>query len=93
MTTEQGIEESQWHSGWLSGWLRAAKIGDAVETLNDNRACGGTVSRINVGTVERLTPTQVIVMNEHGNIQRFNKFTFESIPAGDRLSRRFFRKL
>ena len=86
MTTEQGIEESQWLSG-------LPKIGQAVETLNDNRAYGGTVSRINVGTVERLTPTQVIVMNEHGNIQRFNKFNFESIPAGDRLSRRFFRKL
>lgn len=68
-------------------------IGDAVETVQDNRAYGGTLSRINVGTIERFTPTQIIVRNEHGNLQRFSRETFEAIPRLDRLSPTFFRTI
>lgn len=68
-------------------------IGDAVETVQDNRAHGGTVCRINVGTVERFTPAQIIVRNEHGNTQRFSRETFVAIPQVDTLCPSFFRKL
>tara|TARA_R110002126_G_scaffold5288_2_gene28072 strand:- start:1035 stop:1259 length:225 start_codon:yes stop_codon:yes gene_type:complete len=69
------------------------KIGDAVETMQNNRAYGGGIYRINIGMVERFTPTQIIVRNEHGNLQRFSRATFESIPQIDRLSPSFFRAL
>ena len=68
-------------------------IGDTVETMQDNRAYGGTLSRINVGTVERFTPTQIVVRNEHGNIQKFSTVTHNSIPQIEPLCPSFFRKL
>jgi hypothetical protein len=68
-------------------------VGDAIETVRDNRAHGGTVSRINCGTVERFTPKQIIVRNEHGNLQRFSRETFGAIPQVDSLCPSFFRKL
>jgi hypothetical protein len=77
-----------------SQWLASLpQVGTAVETLEDCRAIGGTVRRVNVGVVERFTRTQIIVRNEHGNLQRFSRDTFESIPQLDRLSPSFFRPL
>lgn len=68
-------------------------IGDAVETMQDNRAHGGTVSRINCATVVRFTPKQIIIRNEHGNLQRFSRDTFGAIPQLDALCPSFLRKL
>jgi len=68
-------------------------IGDAVETVQDNRAHGGTVCRINTGTIVRFTPKQIIVRNEHGNLQRFSRETFGAIPQLDALCPSFLRKL
>ena len=68
-------------------------VGDAVETVQDNRAHGGTVCRVNVGTVERITNSRFYVRNEHGNIQKFSILTHNSIPQIEPLCRSFFRKL
>lgn len=68
-------------------------IHDAVETVQDNRVYGGTVSRINTGFVVRFTPKQIIVRNEHGNLQRFYRETFGAIPQLDALCPSFLRKL
>lgn len=43
------------------------QIGSKVETVDT--FCGHN-SHVNFGVVERMTPTLVIVRNEHGNIQR-----------------------
>jgi hypothetical protein len=68
-------------------------IGDAVETVHDCRAIGGLIWRVNVGFIVRFTPTQIIIRNEHGNLQRFSRETFEAIPQIDRLSPSFLRTL
>lgn len=46
------------------------KVGDNVTTLD----CSVSFKRpiqINRGTVEKITPKQFVVRNEHGNVQRF----------------------
>jgi len=68
-------------------------VGDSIETVQDNRAHGGGIYRVNVGTITRFTPKQIIARNEHGNLQRFSRETFEAIPQVDSLCPSFFRKL
>ena len=60
-------------------------IGDRVDTIRDDRSIGGTIHKVNSGKVERLTRTQVIVRNEHGNVQRFSREMGAAIPHVDRL--------
>jgi len=68
------------------------KIGDWIETMRDGRAMGGNVHRVNTGVVTRLTPTQVIVLNEHGSVQRFSRATGAAIPQIDKLCPKYMRK-
>ena len=55
-------------------------VGDAVKTIVNTRAIGGRHYTLNTGTIERLTPTLIIMRNEHGNIQKFKRDTWESVP-------------
>jgi hypothetical protein len=53
---------------------------------------GGTIHKVNSGKVERLTRTQVIIRNEHGNVQRFSRATGAAIPQVDWLCPEYMRK-
>ena len=55
-------------------------IGDAVKTIINTRAIGGRAHVLNTGKIERITATLLIMRNEHGNIQKFRKDTWESVP-------------
>jgi len=55
-------------------------VGDAVKTIINTRAIGGRAHVMNTGTIERLTATLLIMRNEHGNVQRFKRDTWESVP-------------
>jgi hypothetical protein len=55
-------------------------VGDAVKTVVNTRAIGGRAHVLNTGTIERVTATLLIMRNEHGNIQRFKRDTWESVP-------------
>jgi hypothetical protein len=65
--------------------MNDVKVGDSINTMCDARAIGGTIHKVNSGKVERLTRSQVIVRNEHGNVQRFSRATGAAIPQVDRL--------
>ena len=80
------IEESQWLAS-------LPQVGTAVETLEDCRAIGGTVRRVNLGTIERVTPYGIYVRNEHGNVQKFSAVTRDAIPHRDSICRSFFSPL
>jgi len=72
--------------------MNNVKVGDSIETMRDGRAIGGNVHRVNTGVVTRLTPTQVIIRNEHGNVQRFSRATGAAIPQVDWLCPMHMRK-
>jgi len=55
-------------------------VGDAVKTVVNTRAIGGRAHVLNTGTIERVTAKLLIMRNEHGNIQRFKRDTWESVP-------------
>ena len=55
-------------------------VGDAVKTIVNTRAIGGRAHVLNTGIIERLTATLLIVRNEHGNVQRFKRDSWESVP-------------
>ena len=56
------------------------RVGDAVKTVINTRAIGGRAHVMNTGTIERFTATLIIMRNEHGNIQKFKRDTWESVP-------------
>lgn len=68
-------------------------VGDAVETVEDCRAIGGVIRRVNVGTIVRITGARFYVRSEHGNVQKFSLVTHDAVPQVDTLCRSFFRKL
>ena len=56
------------------------RVGDAVKTVINTRAIGGRAHVLNAGIIERVTETLLIMRNEHGNVQRFKRDTWESVP-------------
>jgi hypothetical protein len=48
------------------------KVGDPVELVQDDFYVGNRGVHVNYGTVIKITPKQIVVMNQHGNEQRHN---------------------
>lgn len=54
-----------------------------VEIVRDNHYAGSTGHHVCTGQVVRSTPCQWVVLNEHGNESRFDKFTLKQLGSAE----------